>query len=447
MRGFLPLLPLGLLLAVTGCGQHVRRCACGSEGHGNPAAHLPLGPRGKLDVDWAKLPDLGALPASDYAGSYRILTEAECQCMAAQASSRAALLDGEARMSRGRSARKGLQEAVLSYSAMEARNQDAGSALEMYPRLAEAEARKDIVDGSLILVRKALDEARNLKKQGLRVPEEFEEFERQHYQLQADRAQADSAIDRLNRMLGKKLGMEGIPETERLWPETALAVSGTPVNVSEVLGVGLGTRPQLLLLRQVAEETNPRTLATVQKLLGSSSGLLGMPAGGPLHELLALVCARETDVRRDQVEELLRQREQEVAGEILQAAHDQDTATRLVAIGRERVALAQAKARDQEAKRAKGTVSAVAVITAQLALLKARSETLHEIVSWQIARIKLKEAQGLLVQECGYDPHHGHAHCGTQHHAEIPSPSTLPSATPSEPGPSLIPPGASQNRS
>jgi hypothetical protein len=170
-----------------------------------------------------------------------------------------------------------------------------------------------------------------------------------------------------------------------------------------------------------------------------------MPAGGPLHELLALVCARETDVRRDQVEELLRQREQEVAGEILQAAHDQDTATRLVAIGRERVALAQAKARDQEAKRAKGTVSTVAVITAQLALLKARGETLHEIVGWQIGRIKLKEAQGLLVVECGYDPHHCHTHCEFQHHAEIPSPSALPPATPTEPGPSLsMPPGASQ---
>jgi hypothetical protein len=39
-----------------------------------------------------------------------------------------------------------------------------------------------------------------------------------------------------------------------------------------------------------------------------------------------------------------------------------------------------------------------------LKALEARGALLHQVMSWNIARVKLAQAQGLLAEECGFVP-------------------------------------------
>jgi hypothetical protein len=45
------------------------------------------------------------------------------------------------------------------------------------------------------------------------------------------------------------------------------------------------------------------------------------------------------------------------------------------------------------------------VAPVRLAWLKTRSDLVHEVMAWHIARAKLRQAQGMLVAECGFAPH------------------------------------------
>ena len=46
------------------------------------------------------------------------------------------------------------------------------------------------------------------------------------------------------------------------------------------------------------------------------------------------------------------------------------------------------------------TVTALDIAAADLKLLDAQRELVHQVMAWRIAQVKLKEAQGLLVFEC-----------------------------------------------
>ncbi len=392
-----------LLAPLAGCSQLVYQTACrwgDDSGAATPVSHTSA----TLDLD--KLPDLDRHMSTAAGKPYRTLTAKDCQCLAAKASRLATALEQEAKLVGGKHAgRRGasLQQAVLETAALEARNKDAGTALDLFYRLAEAEAKRDLLDASLAQVRDAVARGDKLKQQGLRVPAEFADFKKQELELQADSIRLDAGIQTLNRLLAKALDMKGFPEHERFAPAGDFQMFSLADDVDANVGLGLQTRPELQMLRRARDETSPTNLAAARKLLAAGNGLLGMNGSSSLAKLRSVLCANETAVRREQLDQYSSQREDEIAGDIRQAMQDLRTETQLVGVARQRAANAQARLKEQEDKQAKGTISVVDVANARLIALKARGDLIHEVMAWHIARVKLKEAQGLLAAECGYD--------------------------------------------
>jgi hypothetical protein len=391
---------LWLILLTCGCRHVVHRTA--TTGHDSGAATLPAIVRTGIEIDLNKLPT-GPKEVA-FTGSYHALTEQDCQCLAAGASRMASLLE-EAQGLVGSHGRSSLQDVILQTAAVEARNKDASTALELYFRLAEAEARRDLLADSLKEVRDAVAGGEKLKKQGLKVPPEFEEFHKQQLDLQTDDVRLEGVIYQLNQNLAKMLNVKLAPDTQRLWPVADFQPAEDLPSPEQAVALGLEQRPEVQLLRRAPQEMTTADLAAARSLLASSNVLLGSDGTGILGKIKVILRTNETEVRRNQLEQLAAQREAEIADEIRQAAVDLRTQSRLVALARMRVVHARTKLKDQEAKRAKGALSAVDVTPARLAWLKAKSDLVHEVMAWHIARVKLKQAQGLLAAECGYGGH------------------------------------------
>ncbi len=394
----------GLVLALAALG------GCCGHRHASDKLEpdLPLVARNLPDFDVLNVPTLNDLPAdypsSSFTGFYRALSEQEAQCLAVEASQGAALLRQEGQLgSKGNKSKAELQEALNTYSGLEAMNRDAGNALELYFRLAKNEVRRDILDVSLAVVSTAVEQGEVMKQKGLKLPPELEEFTKKKNLLQADRVLVEQGLDKLNRMLARMIDLHTVPDPERILPTAELTVSPEPVDLTAAIAVGLANRPQLKLLRYARDEASRGNLSVIRDLLKTSSSLLGKAPSGPLAKLKSCLLAREISTRREQLDEAIAQAEKDVTGEVREAVEEIQAHAYLSAIVRQRVEDARKKVLDLQSKLAKGTASSAEVTSARLEELKARADLIHEAAAWNIGRTKLKKAQGLLVLECGHD--------------------------------------------
>ena len=113
--------------------------------------------------------------------------------------------------------------------------------------------------------------------------------------------------------------------------------------------------------------------------------------------------ACELEIRRAQLMELLETREQQVASEIRLAVREIETRLRQSAIAAEARASWQQRLTDLKALREVGSATPLEIQQAQLELTAAESALLKQAIAVRLAEVKLKEAQGLLAAECGYD--------------------------------------------
>jgi hypothetical protein len=417
-RTLIPLpLALTTFLLLTGCVH--------SAGHdfiapGCADPELPVVPRGDIEPAAADLPAPGPDPAA--ASAYRQLTEPQCQCQAAANSTIANLLERErqAILEQTTSRRKHqedraalLKDAVLYFSGLEDRNRSAALALEVYFRLVEAEVRADLVEESLRQMEDTLARSRDLRSKGLKLPVDYETLLRQQADLRSNHAELRLGIEQLNSELARLLGMERLPGTWDYWPAGDFSVTTVTLDAEQAVAVGLAQRPQLVLLRLVSQELDAETLPVVRQMFQSINGLLGMAQRVPrcpaLAKLVALLPCTEGEAvelaaRRQQVEQFRRDREKAVANEIRLAVHTLRMRTQVAALARDQALSRQRDVREVEERSARGLASFADVTTAKLEWLRARGELIEEVRAWHVARIELKEAQGLLVQECGYGP-------------------------------------------
>jgi outer membrane protein TolC len=348
------------------------------------------------------------------------LTARECLCRAAGASSVAALLDQEAQAVSATAPRSLLgcrqgdrladvHQSILRASAAEARNQAAATALELYYRLMEAQRRWQLVQDSLQQLTDALDKSADLERHGLKLPVDAEEFRRQKLQLEADQVQLQVAIERLDGDLRRALGWGAHAGGGPLWPATDFEVCADPMDVHEVVSLGLAGRPELVQLRQLEHQLDGQTLPAVRQLLRASNGLLGgaeqrarpcRPA--VLQKVKQCLGADPPDLvaRRQQLARYRADREQAIALEIHQAVRAVQGQTQVVFLARARAASWQKKVQELEERRAQGLVSFAETTQTNLEWSRARGDVLQAVTVWQLARVKLKQALGLLVQEC-----------------------------------------------
>jgi hypothetical protein len=444
-RAILLLASTALLAAMTGCSlYHSCRPACSYSGDETPPSTEE---RTRQDTAIQQL--AASLPppltSSDLSGphTYRALSPLLCQCLAAK---HAPLADGFDRQRRQlgktspvrsasktclcsryglmshrkaekREKQRAFQETLLLYSALEIRNQAAGAALEWYYQLAGAEAKADLLRTSLERGQDVLGRIQQMKKLGLPLPAPVEEYQRQISELQLQQTQNQIQIAQLNSKLRLALGYDS-KQDWRIWPDPGMPL-GTPFQTPEpfapeveaAVQLGLQQRPQLLLLRDLIAHLDRDTLDSAHTFLQMLNPLLAMSSPGPSCKLLIILGKilhiqpgqeAERERVRAQLCEYLHERERTVEAEIRAAVYEVYARRETIAQARQAADSWQERIRDLEKQQAEGLKGALSLISAHLEWYKAQGEVIKEFLSWKIAIVKLKQAQGVLPAECGY---------------------------------------------
>jgi hypothetical protein len=393
-----------------------------------PATALPLTERATLEPDIAELPAEPPPPLIGATGAirYRLLRAVDCQCLAVIHSSVGNLLARErAGLANGhRCGEKSslsflfprqcdqsvteLKTAILAYSEQESRNRSAGDALDLYYRLAESEAKSDLLDHAAADLADAVQRSRDFLQQGFKLPVELTTLQRQEIDARADRIKLAAAIVELNGRLKGMIGQQDLPPEEHLWPAGEFDVVFNPLDVDAAVQIALRRRAELNLLRTLILDLDAKTLPVIRDFLTGLNALLGEQAKhstppGRMYDVtknLLTGQASERSVRKGQLQQLLTDRERAVAAEVRQAAAESHAKAQLLVLGRERVATANTRQRDAEEKAQSGGGSFLEVLNAKLEAYKARAQLVEDLMGWHAARARLRQAQGLLVLEC-----------------------------------------------
>jgi hypothetical protein len=353
--------------------------------------------------------------------AYRMLSAQQCQCLAAETSALAGMLDLEGHAGKAdacklcaKKAQKGgaFKADLLSYWAREDRNRSAAKALDVYYRLGETEASADIVLASLSVVRSALEKARALKAKGLQLPFDDTALYRQQLDLETRKVKGAVQIQQLNGELRRLLAFAPHQTTWQFWPVDAFHVSDDQLDPEKEVAVGLGSRPLLLLLNLLETELNEGDPATVKKLLATVNGALGQAGTCPcLKKLVTLLCSPaasecERELRRQQLAIYRADREREVVEDIRQAVQNILGEKTVVVLAQQQVESWYGRVKQAEEKEAKGLGSFADTTDARINWLKARRTLLEEITNLQRAWVQLRQAQGILSLDHHCEPSH-----------------------------------------
>jgi hypothetical protein len=393
----------------------------------NPASLPIIEPQGietglgnRPTIDLANNPLAVALKPGE--GPYRSLTEAEVRTMAREASHGARRVEmenqipagqTESRRHRKRDCDDGPNAVELflrqarDLAAAGDRAKAAGDAATTFYQLAEAEGRAELLRTGIAAFDGMRAEMAKPTLQGTRVipPNEavLAQLDQQRGQLLDSATLLLFQIKKLNIDLKQQTGLAG-HTTDRLYPTGDFAIDPSPLDVPSLVRTAMENRQDLLLLRLAYYELNEDTLPAVRDQLRHVIGLMTPPQAFARPRLwLATAGERfghgkaadpalvqELAVRRNQLFDLICEKEREAADQVRTAAVFQDAAGSLVASTNAR---AEALKKQVEALRAKKSPPA-AEVPVLLEWLKARGEVITAVMNWHQARVKLQAAQG-----------------------------------------------------
>jgi hypothetical protein len=349
--------------------------------------------------------DLGA-PRPGEAGDYRVLNADEVQCRAAAWSPIANALVDESRTACAAGGQRGcsapsasLRKQLLAYRAAEQRNRAASQALEAFYLLAEAEAGRDLLRQGREKIDAMLAEMERLQ-QTMRIAKGPMDLRQQRLEIQEREAKSKFSVVQLNARLRQLLGTEP-GDTASLWPAADWTARFERVDPQAAVQEGLAQRPDLNMLRLLVRSISGETLDATRSGLGATDPMLGAASRPGARLMKGDPCA-EADARRDQAGRLLAHLERSAAEEVRQAAICVEVRFQQAAIAKLKLDRAggQIESLKLRRERPEGGVTVFDIGAAELQSLEAKAGLVHEVMAWQIARVKLKESQGLLVREC-----------------------------------------------
>ncbi len=307
--------------------------------------------------------------------------------------------------------RNRLAKLLKAYAADEVRNQSAALALDAYYRLAEARLRIRLIYQARDIAQRFVDQAEEMQAKGLAIPTQLTDLQRQVSETAADQAKLELARDRLTEQI--RQFSDGKTKSRHFGIIEVFHVINEPLEECEMIAIGLKYRPDLNLLRAALNNLDASTLPLIRKLLGGSSPLLGekvkrcVPALECLPRVLPLLAQGELEKVRKELTALLCERERQAVSEIRQALRRVETSVQLAKLAQERESLTAKRYADIEERFTQKLAGDSERLLARKEHLKARGEVLHEVIEWELARVELRRAQGLLVREvlgeCGYE--------------------------------------------
>ncbi len=363
------------------------------------------------------LPDLSALGLYESVdltrggktapSQYGALDAQRCQCLAAANSflgnaydSQRQLLDGSTTRSCSRQKAEALQRELLAFRAIGQRNESAAQALEMFFLLAEAESNHNLLGDSLLQTDVAINHLQRLKAQGLQITADESALRRRKTETLDRLVQLQLSIRRLNGQLRQLLGFD-VNDPTPLWPLTDLHVVVAGVDVEAAVREGLAMRSDIGMLSMMCEVLDEDTLPVVSAATALSTGI-SPTASTSRVRLCKSGSSAELHHSSQQTHASLRERERAAAGEIRLAAHTVQSHLRRMALANTTLQNWQRRLDQLQQQRTVDQATPFDVSTAKLAANEAQSELVHQVVAWEIARVKLREAQGMLAYECGW---------------------------------------------
>jgi hypothetical protein len=293
-------------------------------------------------------------------------------CAAARHSSLATLLDARRGAScspqRGVRARAAKQaharRVVLALAAEEARNADAGLALELYWSLAEAEHSLAVIRPAVTAVDRGMADLATLTDRGVELPLDAATLEQRRLALDDAAVAAASARDGLSVAVARLTRMPPGPRAT-IHPSAGFPEGDDPDDVERLVAIGLERRPQLRMLRAMLTHLDEDTVDTGTMVLSLVHPGLGVDAAGS------------------------------AASRVVPGAADR------VVIAERQVEITGRAAGDARARQAVAEADAFKVLAADLELAAANRTLIERLAAWQRARVDIREAQGLLAAECG----------------------------------------------
>jgi hypothetical protein len=396
------LIGISLLLCGGGCAC-VEKCCCwpraAQQSECQQVEPQPVVP------DLSLLPE--HLPPDDPVGQHCALSESNAQCLAAKNSKIANLLteDAEAVATQRKLCHDGSELAsdLLILQATHKRNLDASIALQLLLRLAEAEGGAQNLQRRLHEMEGMQADVNQLLKSGAGPPVSKNELELQRLELLHRQAEVQGTIQSLNIQLTQAIGVE-LPPNSRHWPEVNLLVDPQLPDMDEAVHVAWGNRADLGALR-LASQADAREVNSAARVILQPLGV-GISTSDSSHGIVKLLhlCAarREADVRSDQLNSAYRDHRHTVEHEVQQAWSSMSMRLAQIAFSRDRQALV--KTRLTSSQRQQELIGApLSVHKTRLEVLAADQDLLRDVIEWKIAVVKLKESQGLLAIECGWD--------------------------------------------
>lgn len=295
------------------------------------------------------------------------------------------------------------------YAADDARNRSAGESLELYFKLAAAEAGADLYRAGAADLEKLLADARKTKAAGFKIDVDVADLESQLADAKAEASKLDGSVKELNASLKVILGQPAEPGVH-YWPEP-LRVEPTPLDAEEAVRVGLHLRPDLCLLRSILLSPNASAAETAEKLLAAVNPLLGSTPGGPSSSAGPIariagatfgLLVRDTDApcaTMRQVSKLLAERERQAEAEIRAAVDRVASATDQARIYSELAATLKKRVDALEKEDAAGRAVTSELARTKALWRKAVGNLTRSASEYETALARLKQAQGLLVRE------------------------------------------------
>jgi hypothetical protein len=363
-----------------------------------PPAEFPVVPVTSLEPDLRSLPTFDPLRAMPPAASERRgVAEADVTREAAARAPLATSLLHENRVPHTDCPpADGLLKQVRSHLAEEARNRAAGSARDEFYQLADADGRGDVVRESVGVLDRLRATVAEGRAKGLRVVLDSDDLDRQRAGLVALLAQADLGANLLDGELKRRCGV-AFTTPERLRPVGPFPqVQPGPTDIPAAVRLALERRPDLHALRAVYLGLTLDTVEVAREVVRNPAGLLTLNLPRPLmtrrpKPIPAAVCA-ELEVRRQQLADLIADRERQAADQVRAACLTLDAQAAQVGLARWR---AEGLAKKAEEARKDGPL---VELPARLEALRARADVVAAVMGYHQARAKLLTAQGIAAE-------------------------------------------------
>jgi hypothetical protein len=355
-----------------------------------------------VQVDLSRLPRLNPLQALPpvQPTEYQPIHEQLVQVESAKRATVTTLLrsDVEPQSAAGQQLRE-----LQRHLADEASNRAALNALEQYFQLADVEGRATVMRRSLPVLDELRKTVKESRDKGLQVPVELDELERQRATLLGLMNQAEMGGQLLEIDLKRRLGIDGKSKA-RLQPLGPFPVVETTLNTEELVQVALETRADLRLLRSAYHGLTPETLPSVRQLLQERAGIPNIPTGPrfltnkTMNLGIDMGFTADLEVRRQQLADLILERERSTADEVRAAAATFSSQTQLVALARWRAESLNKKSEEQKNQ------GMILPKLAQIEVFRAEADLITSVMTWHQARVRLNAAQGLYSQRSDGNP-------------------------------------------